>query len=975
LIRQADEVSRYGVLGGRDSMAAADLPMANSDSAWRCSPERAGRQMADPNSLEVLRPDDLLSLTFEFTNLVISTGPGQPPQLVRQQVGQPALITVDLGPQHIAEWQLHEAQPDDLAPAPVPSAMADPSRLVFSVPDSIASIPLTLRGLLDWTRFGLVVPNNALPEPTGPLGPLPPTVAQPQSATAIELPFGLLLSPDHTAGWNHAIDQPVTRDGRTELWHTRLGVLSGGVVDESRFPAIRAVFPVHQSVDFAELFPSHPLVTIPNPQQREGIAHQTSDFTSPPIGPLSATHLFLSRLGAWTDLSGSWDNAPIANWKQIVCMGRDQYARLEQRGYLYPFFFQASTVQIVERKFRPGPTGEMLAYLCSKLFLHVPDQERQYGNRDLPFVRARVKGLLVEVENDPSAQVFIPTVAGAPVAFSVTGIDWHGQDVHFAAPMVVTTDAGLNDPAGLARQYADISNADLQNQPVAFTPPKPVPPGADAVDQGQADSVLQTLSMVFKVSDVSARAPAVDSAQVRIPAAERLAASTGSVPTIRYLPDYVRTGDLSVTRDLFATIESGLNVKFPANKVGGFAAPAMTLSGLSASRGAVTNATALLTNQFNELVAGLDGDMLGIFKLKDIIGPASSAAELPVLKTVTDLSTVTTSFNWTPSVKGLKAPLGTMGSAPATLTLSGSYVTGRDTVPQTHLSGTFANFTLTFPNVVELDFRSIAFSIQTGAPTKFTVEVADFQFKGDLRFVAALQDKLPFRNADQPFTVIVLPDGITVGVTASLPTIALPPFTFANIALSSFVTLYFFGGKPIETTFALSSRDNPFLVSCSPFGGGGHFALAARSDGGVSIEASIEFGAVIGFDVVVVAGFAEVAVGIYFSKDGTDVVLSGYLRIHGSLMVLEIQLSVDVTVGLKFISPDTIRVEAQITLMVSVCGFSKSVTIPYQKTFVTGHPSSQPAIAASDAGDRAFHRGFADAMSRSDWQDYCTAFA
>ena len=130
-------------------------------------------------------------------------------------------------------------------------------------------------------------------------------------------------------------------------------------------------------------------------------------------------------------------------------------------------------------------------------------------------------------------------------------------------------------------------------------------------------------------------------------AADRLGTPLGARPTIRYVPQYVTSGDLSAVRDVFATIDGpGLAVKFPADKVGGFAAPAMTLSGLSASRGAVTNAAELMTNQFTQMVDGLDGDLLGIFKLKDIIDVARSEAQLPLLRTVTDPANgrVTTSF-------------------------------------------------------------------------------------------------------------------------------------------------------------------------------------------------------------------------------------------------------------------------------------------------------------------------------------------
>ena len=41
--------------------------------------------------------------------------------------------------------------------------------------------------------------------------------------TAIEVPWSLWLSPGVNGTWQHS-STPVTYSGRTELWHTRLGV-------------------------------------------------------------------------------------------------------------------------------------------------------------------------------------------------------------------------------------------------------------------------------------------------------------------------------------------------------------------------------------------------------------------------------------------------------------------------------------------------------------------------------------------------------------------------------------------------------------------------------------------------------------------------------------------------------------------------------------------------------------------------------
>ena len=44
-----------------------------------------------------------------------------------------------------------------------------------------------------------------------------------KTETALEVPWQLILSPSSRAAWAHAV-RPVTRNSRTELWHTRLGV-------------------------------------------------------------------------------------------------------------------------------------------------------------------------------------------------------------------------------------------------------------------------------------------------------------------------------------------------------------------------------------------------------------------------------------------------------------------------------------------------------------------------------------------------------------------------------------------------------------------------------------------------------------------------------------------------------------------------------------------------------------------------------
>jgi hypothetical protein len=144
----------------------------------------------------LLRPDDLLSLQFEFVNLVLDQTQ-TPTALVRAQVGQPAFVLVRFAPQHISEECVTEdqtGQPTNAVTPPVAAFLAGGSQLAFQVPDSMASLPFTLAGLLGWTELAPSLAPNAI---TAPPASNPPGFAEPSpEVTFLEVPYRLLLSPD-----------------------------------------------------------------------------------------------------------------------------------------------------------------------------------------------------------------------------------------------------------------------------------------------------------------------------------------------------------------------------------------------------------------------------------------------------------------------------------------------------------------------------------------------------------------------------------------------------------------------------------------------------------------------------------------------------------------------------------------------------------------------------------------------------------
>ncbi len=208
-------------------------------------------------SVRVLRRDDLLLLDFDLINLKLNKEENGI-YLTRIEPQQPAYLIVYFQPQSIAEEAFIEVeknyQPpfdplhppatpppvppdpppaDDPRPAPIQARIAGRSRLVFKIPDQMERIEYTVASLLDWTKYELSLAPTALPPNPTPedLNPRPiitePTVLQ----TAIEFPYRLFLSPNRTAGWAHSLSA-VTHNGRSELWHTRLGINKEGKVDE-----------------------------------------------------------------------------------------------------------------------------------------------------------------------------------------------------------------------------------------------------------------------------------------------------------------------------------------------------------------------------------------------------------------------------------------------------------------------------------------------------------------------------------------------------------------------------------------------------------------------------------------------------------------------------------------------------------------------------------------------------------------------
>jgi hypothetical protein len=238
-------------------------------------PERPAEQLVPASVVEdtlgttvvVRRGKDQCYLTLAYFNTRVDYT-SSPPTLVKKVNGLGVFVIVYFGdfdhqaPMHVAEEAFplvashldgsaqkppHSTGPtvpvpnsSSLHAPPVKAKYGGGSRLVFTVPDDRLPLPLDTEHLLNFVALPLIVAPNAVPPftPGTASSPVPAGIGTPTrpdgTVTAIELPYNLIVSPPARPVFATDINQfspttefvnvqaPVTHDGWTELWHTRL---------------------------------------------------------------------------------------------------------------------------------------------------------------------------------------------------------------------------------------------------------------------------------------------------------------------------------------------------------------------------------------------------------------------------------------------------------------------------------------------------------------------------------------------------------------------------------------------------------------------------------------------------------------------------------------------------------------------------------------------------------------------------------
>ena len=258
------------------------------------------------------------------------------------------------------------------------------------------------------------------------------------------------------------------------------------------------------------------------------------------------------------------------------------------------------------------------------------------------------------------------------------------------------------------------------------------------------------------------------------------------------------------------------------------------------------------------------------------------------------------------------------------------------------------------------------------------VLLSDIKFVGPLSFVETLSDLIPLDGFSDPPYLDITPQGIDAGFSLALPNIAVGMFSLSNLSLGAGFTVPFIG-QPLSVRFNFCTREQPFNLTVSLFGGGGFFGITIDPHGVQILEASLEFGASISVDFGVASGGVYVMAGIYFRMEQDAASLTGYFRLGGHVDVLGIvTASLELYLELKYeFETGKCVGRAKLTIEIEVFIFSGSVTITCQRKFAgsNGDPTFRQLMGVRPALPLADELALIGDSTDYAWREYCEAFA
>ncbi len=844
----------------------------------------------------------------------------------------------------------------------------------------------------------------------------------PDTVTALELPYRLITTPILPAQWRHA-PLPVTHQGRTELWHTRLSASDNKPADSGT--RIRAIWsPDYLLPDMVNIVnQTLPFRMSLDPLDREMLVKLMAGFNervsrSVMYRPRSgaADRLILSPLGALLDAEGNWNpqvnpmGVDLEQWRHLASIGRDQYVRVVYRGFLYPFGHSASLIKVTERKFEDhdGPTRRV-AVLRQRFFIvvreplrHYAGSGHQFDGRNFPFssveILTRVTPSLLAPEKpgskpSPDNNVFNSIVhrecfwpslsASNRFQFELRFTDIEGDTSSFAMPLLFVGMEANGSHASAIRTVYNLADTgrrsgDAGGQSIAFAP---VP----AVTVEGGDPRLPARNITFAAANNTAAGnreartyPELERADVAVAAAQRMLGKADATLSVQYFPAY-KSGGFGGANPGEVFLEAagaalGLDFKndLKSDSVGALAAPSMQIAGLSRLLGPAGDIANVAADSFDPAQFFDGAELLGGIKISDIIGvvTALTNTEAPQMLTRELPERIEASFEWETKITD-SDPLGLLvpGAGGDTIlsihSLTSSPINQPDAATvETHAS--LVHFKVNLFDFITIWFERLQFDASSGSKPEVLVDLDPDEavmFGGPLEFVNELKDIIPIDGFSDPPNLDITPSGLSASYSLGLPDLQVGILALTNISIGAGFSLPF-DSRPVSVTFNFCERQSPFSLTVSMFGGGGFFLIGVGSKGVQEIEAALEFGAGVAINLGVASGSVEVKAGIYFHWLSDSVELAGYVRLHGELSVIGL-ISVSLTFNLQLAylkegQESVVWGEATLVVEVEVLVFSASVEVHCRREF-----------AGSESDPR-----FIDLVPQpAIWDEYCGAFA
>lgn len=497
--------------------------------------------------------------------------------------------------------------------------------------------------------------------------------------TAIESPYRLLISPSDVGGWAHAADA-VEHDGRTELWHSRLGVRvekdeEVEVEERTDFQrVVRAVWARGMAnMEDAHDPPSPSTFPFRMPlddRDRHNIVHLSSNFAITSKSrrynpqPVGVNRLLLTSLGSWMDFEGRWDPWPkglsLEEWLHRATLGRDHYVRVVYQGFLACPGNRSTLVKITERMFVSDVPEENRkkwtytdnpAYLIQRMFIVVREQEKVSDDHNLTFEGSKrfsnampIRSIRIldrqtpDLDEPADVTRFIPKVGGKPFEFTLVLTDIEGNQSTVKTPLMFVDKSVDDEPGDLTTALATY-NADpaatvgFSGQRVAYAPAK-----------GLDDTTFETKTIAFaatipdgSLSQGPHFRPRIVAADLNIPAVRQLTGS-GDPLHVEFEATYLEHGFTTGSPNkgellLRCPTPVGLALSDRSDRTGGLASPSMNISGISRLLGPVAGtADKIVDGEFSptDFFSGMTATLFGVIPLSEVIkGLTSLAGDLP----------------------------------------------------------------------------------------------------------------------------------------------------------------------------------------------------------------------------------------------------------------------------------------------------------------------------------------------------------